>query len=962
MCDATSVLIVDDSPLMLAMMRNSLRGTGYRVTSARTGEEALRIVAEQHPDLVLLDVVLPDIDGLEVCRRIKADPALADTYILLISSPRKRPEDRMAGLAAGADNYLSRPISPRLLGAHVEAGARLHRALARIRADHDLLASLIDVNPLGLLVADRDGRIVRANPRAAVLLGTTIEHLIGTDLAMLQLRWHGLSTEGSPLQSTVSPFQQVLSSRRPVYGVRFEPPQEADKSRLLVADAAPVLDPNGEVEWVILMLRDITSTIRRLRRISHLNALLRAIRSINQLITRDEPPDRLITQACDLLVASGVYESAWIALINDHDQVTHTAVAGASLKSKADTAALSSRATWPTCTAQALEASGEVLLWPGEREPLEACATCPWRMACDIPTQSSGDIHQQQQALAVTLQHQDRTYGVLTVTARLEAFGGSEEIDLLHEVAGDLGYALHDLELAVARRQAEMRVRMLASHIDDVIFRYGLFPEPGFDYISPTVERLTGYSAEAWSSDPTTLLERVFGEDLAALRKQVRAHPRGEGIMLEHTVRHRDGHTLWVEVRATRMTDDEGRLTAIEGMVRDITERRQLELQLRQQERLAAVGQLAAGIAHDFNNIMSVIVLYSQMAAQQSELDEQTRGRLKVIQEQAHEASKLVQQILDFSRSSEVELHPMDLLAFTKETAKLLERTLPETIQVTVAFEGEGFTINGDPTRIQQVLMNLATNARDAMPQGGQLRFSLRRVRIGAGWFSPAPELKLGEWIRLDVSDTGTGIPPDVLPHIFEPFFTTKPKGVGTGLGLAQVQGIVAQHGGTITVDTQPGSGTTFSIYLPPLDTPSRGNMVGEQNARQTPVSSSKQVLVVEDNELSRAALVDALATLGYEPIAASDGLQALEFLASRGEDIALDVSDAVMPEMGGLELLKEMARRGHQQPCLIVSGYLPPAEKERIEASPNYAGWLAKPVDLNALARMIAEAVRPAP
>jgi two-component system cell cycle sensor histidine kinase/response regulator CckA len=246
-------------------------------------------------------------------------------------------------------------------------------------------------------------------------------------------------------------------------------------------------------------------------------------------------------------------------------------------------------------------------------------------------------------------------------------------------------------------------------------------------------------------------------------------------------------------------------------VISDVNQEREIQAQLQQQERLAAVGQLAAGIAHDFNNIMASIVLYAQMVARSPELPECDQERMAVINQQAWHASQLIQQILDFSRRAVLERRSLDVLSLLKEHVKLLERTLPEHIRTELNYGQDEYTVQADPTHVQQMVTNLAVNARDVMPSGGTLRIGLERITVEPRKSPILPEMEAGKRIRLTVSDTGTGIPPDVLPHIFEPFFTTKEPGEGSGLGLAQVHGIVGQHGGRIDVETQVGEGTTFS-------------------------------------------------------------------------------------------------------------------------------------------------------
>jgi len=396
-------------------------------------------------------------------------------------------------------------------------------------------------------------------------------------------------------------------------------------------------------------------------------------------------------------------------------------------------------------------------------------------------------------------------------------------------------------------------------------------------------------------------------------------------------------------------------------VIRDITHQREIEQRSQQQERLAAVGQLAAGIAHDFNNIMATIVLYAQLSRRDKSVPLKVQERLDVIYQQAMHATQLIQQILDFSRRAVLERHPFDLLPFLKEQIKLLQRTLPENIVITLNYNVDNGFIYGSPAALQQVIMNLAVNARDAMPNGGELYFGLTRLHIAESEVKAVNDVGVGEWIQLTVTDTGVGITEDVLPHIFDPFFTTKEPGAGTGLGLAQVHGIVAMHEGHIRVATRVGEGTTFTLYLPAyLETPpppSRSPVPAPS------VGHGETILVIEDNSVTRRALAESLETLNYRVQTAENGRKALVALEDHPDDIALIVSDVLMPEMGGIELLREMKKRGMTTRLVLLTGHPLKQELESLRAdgvSALVADCLLKPVEFETLARVVAQALKP--
>ncbi|MDY0020648.1 MAG: histidine kinase N-terminal 7TM domain-containing protein, partial [Anaerolineae bacterium] len=329
-------------------------------------------------------------------------------------------------------------------------------------------------------------------------------------------------------------------------------------------------------------------------------------------------------------------------------------------------------------------------------------------------------------------------------------------------------------------------------------------------------------------------------------------------------------------------------------VIRDVTQQREIEYRAQQQERLAAVGQLAAGIAHDFNNILAVITLYAKMSLRVPDLPAKLQERLEIIDQQAWRASSLVQQILDFSRRTVLERSPLDLRSLLEEQVKLLKRTLPEHIALTFTCDPGTYSVNADPTRLQQAFLNLATNARDAMPNGGELHLSLKHLHLDDHAQPSAqqfpPELTPGEWIQVTLADTGSGIPESILPHLFEPFHTTKAPGRGTGLGLSQVYGIIRQHEGYIDVHTEPDKGTTLLLYLPALITP-----VSE--SRPLPMEhlllgQEQVILIVEDNPAARQALVQTLQLLNYRTREAANGREALQLLDQ--QDAAQAMEDRV--------------------------------------------------------------------
>jgi two-component system cell cycle sensor histidine kinase/response regulator CckA len=486
------------------------------------------------------------------------------------------------------------------------------------------------------------------------------------------------------------------------------------------------------------------------------------------------------------------------------------------------------------------------------------------------------------------------------------------------------------------RYQAEQITQIMRSVPDGVLL---LNSENRILLANPTAQAML---VQLGGAQPGDTLTELAGRPLAEL---LTSPPRGEWHELNQ-----EGRTYEVIARPLLTSGP------VPGgwvlLLRDVTEQRMVQRQYRSQERLAAVGQLAAGIAHDFNNLMGVIVLYVELLARAPDLAPHHQARLAIISQQAEQAAQLIRQILDFSRRSVLEPQPLNLHHLLRDEIRLLRRLLPEHIEVTFDSVEDECLVSADATRLRQIVLNLAVNARDAMPQGGRLTLALARVTVGSGRERPVRGMRPGEWVRLTVTDTGFGIPAENLERIFEPFFTTKPPGAGSGLGLAQVHGIVAQHGGQITVASQLGAGTSFTIYLPALAT-------GEPDAASPPPpavaeGNGELILVVEDSQPLRAALASFLQGWRYRTLEAANGAEALAQMAASAEPVALVLSDAVMPTMGGGALLHTLRSRGVQTPLILLTGHpLDEADLQSLREQGLYS-WLIKPPDLMLLAQTI--------
>lgn len=391
-------------------------------------------------------------------------------------------------------------------------------------------------------------------------------------------------------------------------------------------------------------------------------------------------------------------------------------------------------------------------------------------------------------------------------------------------------------------------------------------------------------------------------------------------------------------------------------VIRDITSEREIRQRLEIQERLAAIGELAAGLAHDFNNILSSVVGGAELLSMRSDLQPDVREFVNMVITQGERSANLIRKILDFSRRTSSEQRTTDVASFLRDCMQFLSWILPENISVVIDIPPGSYIANIDIVQMQQVITNLVVNARDAMPEGGELTIGLRKLVVDETTSPPIPMMQTGEWLAITVSDTGIGIPPEHLSHIFEPFFTTKEN--GTGLGLSQVYGIVTQHGGFVDVQSEVGKGSTFIIYLPAASTASVTPI--SEEAMDVPTGNGELILVAEDEDEVRLVIHRMLERLNYRVISARDGLEALKLYEQYKGEIALVLTDLVMPELGGDRLIGELRMRDIKVKVVVMSGYLMSEEQKFIQA-PNIFGWLQKPPRFKDLARTIHEAIHAA-
>src|SRR3989440_1510643 len=500
-----------------------------------------------------------------------------------------------------------------------------------------------------------------------------------------------------------------------------------------------------------------------------------------------------------------------------------------------------------------------------------------------------------------------------------------------------------------ALRNSEESYRSLVDGVRNVIF--ALSPSGEVTSLNPAFEEMTGFPPAEWVGRPFEAFvhpdDVPLALDLFGRVLQGEARPT-----IQFRILTKAGTYRVAEFSATAQRRD-GRLTGILGIGRDVTERLGLEQQLRQAQKMEAVGRLAGGIAHDFNNILTAITGHADLLLEDLGHHDPRRADVDERRGSAERAAGLTRQLLAFSRQQVLQPKVVDLNALVLDMDKLLRRLIGEDVELATVLDPTLGHVTADPGQLEQVIVNLAVNARDAMPQGGKLTLETCNIDLDSSYTLEHSLVKPGPYVQLTVSDSGIGMDEETQAHAFEPFFTTKPRGQGTGLGLAMVYGTVKQSGGFIWVYSEPGRGATFKIYLPRVDAPVES--AAPPAPVERPPRGSETVLLAEDEPAVRAIARQALERQGYTVLAAPSGADALALAAQHGATIHLLLTDVVMPGMSGRDLADRLTAQRPGIRVLYISGYTDNAIVRHGMLEPGLA-YLQKPFRPDALVRKVRE------
>ncbi len=935
------VMVVDDNEQSLYLLEVLLKSEKYEVVCARDGLKALEHLEKGSFGLIISDILMPRMDGFQLCRECKGDPHLKHIPFIFYTATYTDQKDEELSLSLGADRFVIKPQEPEALmqiirdvlaGTRAEAkdtpeddsrgegkllkeySEALFRKLEKKMADLEqanlaLTRTIIERKQIEEALRESEKKyrtLVTQSPDAIFVVD-----LQGTFLAVNKAMCERLKySEGEFLSMKIwdiVPEKYVdLHKKRLADILRGEAPNEAaeyvvrgkdEKMHYVEVLSAPYFREN-EVIGFQGIARDITERKRA-----------------EEALRKSEERYRSILEE----IEEGYFETNLagnLTFINDAG-CAHLGY------SREELIGMNNRMYTDKENAEKVFEAFNKLYRTGQ-----PCRIFDYEII-----------------------KKDGTKVIIEMSASLMR-------DSEGKLIGFRGISQDITERKRAEEQFRKSEEKYRQLFDEAPVGYHEYDTEGrVTQVNQTELDLLGYPAEE-------MIDRYVWEFIVEKesREQVKTKLDGTlptGQTLERTYRRKDGTLLPVSIQDRLLRDPQGRVIGIRSTIQDITERKRaekemlsLQEQLRQSQKMEAIGQLAGGIAHDFNNLLTVIKGNSELSLLDIEERDPLRENIEEIKEAADKAAGLTRQLLAFSRKQILEMKVLDLNQVMQRLDKMLRRVLGEDIELKTSLSDFIGKVKVDPGQIEQVMINLAVNARDAMPDGGKLTIETANVELDEEYAHKHIAVKPGRYVMLSMSDNGVGMTPEVRERIFEPFFSTKEKERGTGLGLSTVYGIVKQSGGSIWVYSEPGQGTTFKIYLPQVDEPweeMKDEVIGEV------LQGNETILIVEDEEVVLKLAVRVLKKRGYKVLEAPDGGKAFMLCEAFKEPIHLILTDVVMPGMSGSKLVERLKKIHPEMKVLYMSGYTDNAILHHGVLEPG-VNFIQKPFNVDGLSRKVRE------
>jgi PAS domain S-box-containing protein len=901
-----NILIVDDDEGMRQTLEMILKKEGYQLATVETGETALAQVQEKFFNIALLDIRLPDMAGTNLLAHLKE--LHPEMEVLLITGYATL-ESAMQAVAEGASHYFIKPLNmDEVLAKIKEALDKQHLVMENKRLYQAALKELAErkkVEEALWALSLRYEAILAAVPDIIMEVDANKIYtwanqagfeFFGDDVLGKEATFY---FEGE--QDTYGIVQSLFDGdENLIYLESWQRHKDGEK-RLLAWWCKALKDEKGNVIGALSSARDITKQRRVEEEIRQRNRELTLLNQVIAASATSLDPETILETACHELARAFDVPQAVAVLLNE--KKTEVVVVAEYLAKESQ-----SRLLNKTISIENLFLAKRLLI---NRSPLvvEDARSDP-RLA------SISDLLRQRNLISlliVPLIIEGAVAGGLCLGATESRCFSAEEVNLAWSVADQVSGALSRTRLDKERRQLSTAIEQTA---ESVIITD---PEGKIVYVNPTFERVTGYSrAEVIGQSPRILKS---GKQDAVFYKELWGTITAGKVWHGRFVNKKKDGTLYTEeATISPVRNEKGDIVNYVGLQRDVTHELELEEQYRRAQRMEAVGQLTGGIAHDFNNLLTAINGFAELIQFRLSPDDPLQDLVKNILQSGQRAANLVSQLLAFSRKQIIEPKVLNLNTSVIEMSAMLQRIIGENIKLEVVLTPELWPVKVDPAQIEQVIVNLAVNARDAMPDGGRLIIETSNTVLNDEYVANHLGTQPGKHVLLAISDTGVGMSEEEKARIFEPFFTTKEVGKGTGLGLATVFGIVKQSGGNIWVYSEEGHGSTFKIYLPCTNETIRA--ASPPKGEIDMPTGNETILLVEDDTGVRDLARQVLQRQGYTLLEAKNGEEALELSAQYSEPIHLLLTDVIMPGMNGKTLADQLAQRHPDLKTLFMSGY----------------------------------------
>jgi PAS domain S-box-containing protein len=927
------ILVVEDENIVALDLQVRLNGLGYEVTAvAATGEDAISKAGKTQPDLVLMDIKLKgEMDGVTAAEQIQAKYDIPVIYVTAFADEMTLQRAKITE----PYGYLLKPFEERELHTTIEMALYKHQMERRLRQSERWLSTTLNSIGDAVIATDIQGLITFMNPVAQTLTGWSEAEALGLDATKI---FNIISSE------TRTPIESLVSK-----AIRLGEVVELGNDALLVAKdgaelpvddtVAPIRDEKGQITGTVLVFHDISDRKKAEAEIRRRNKELILLNRIISASAAEPNPEAILETACRALALAFDLPQAAAGLI---DKGTMSAMVIAEYRAE-----------------ESLISVGEVL-------PIRANPMVQFLLTHKAPlivnqVDNNSGLNSIQglmsrsglaSLLVIPLIIEGEVVGCLSLGADEPRPFTPDEVSLAWNAADQVA-------LALARSQLAQTHHRLTTAIEQAAESVIITDAAGaITYVNPAFEQISGYSQ-------AEVIGRSFGfledDDLAAFTfEKIWGAIDREGSWCGRLVNKKsDGSHYTVDTTITPVRGENGDTVNYVALQRDITRELQLEQQFHQSQKMEAIGQLAGGVAHDFNNLLTAINGFAELTQFQLEEDDPLQECVGKILFAGKRAADLVRQLLAFSRKQVIQPSVLELNDVVSELDKMLKRIIGEHIQVRTVLPSDLWLVKADPTQIEQIIINLAVNARDAMPSGGQLTLETGNVVLDETYADLHLEAEPGDYVMLAVGDTGVGMSREVAAHIFEPFFTTKEIGKGTGLGLATVYGIVQQSGGHIWVYSEEGQGTTFKVYLPRANQQVNGRRSNGQSAALP--RGTETILLVEDEPAVREIAARSLRGLDYVVLEAADGQAALDRSYEHNGEIQLLLTDIVMPGINGQTLANRLVEHRPGLKTLFMSGYTDSTVESHGVLEPDMP-FIQKPFSPGALVRKVREVLDESP